>query len=242
MQRNMNSLNGFTLNATDGEIGKVETFYFDDDTWTIRYLIVKTGGWLSGREVLISPQAVVKDSWGKESLPVNLTKEQVSSSPNIDTERPVSRQQEAELYAHYPWQNYWGGGFYAGGVWGITYPASTIDNTIVNEPETNHKPSGDDQHLRSTDKVGGYNIQATDGDIGHVTDFIMDDETWKLLFFVVDTHNWFGGKKVLIPVSDIKEVQWANSKVIINITTDAVKSSKLFEETAFSFPVNIFEL
>jgi len=233
MQINTNKLIGYSLQATDGEIGKVETFYFNDDTWTIRYIVVKTGSWLSGRKVLISPEAVLKDSWEPESLPVNLTKEQVSSSPDIDTDKPVSRQQEAELFTHYPWKNYWGGGFYAGGISGITYPASTIDNTILNEPETNDKPSGEDQHLRSTDKVAGYNIHATDGDIGHVNDFIMDDQTWQLLFFVVDTHNWFGGKKVLIPVSDIKEVQWDNSKVVIDITVDAVKSSKLFDESEF---------
>jgi uncharacterized protein YrrD len=233
MQINTNNLIGCSLQATDGEIGKVETFYFDDDTWTIRYIVVKTGGWLSGRKVLISPEAVLKDSWEPESLPVNLTREQVSSSPNIDTDKPVSRQQEAELFTHYPWKNYWGGGFYAGGIWGITYPASAIDNPIINEPEANDKPSDEDQDLRSTDKVVGYNIHATDGDIGHVKDFIMDDETWQLLFFVVDTHNWFGGKKVLIPVGDIKEVQWDNSKVIIDITTDAVKSSKLFDESEF---------
>ncbi len=242
MQINTNKLIGYTLEATDGEIGKVEAFYFDDDTWTIRYLVVKTGSWLSGRNVLISPQAVLNDSLTTESLPVNLTKEQVSSSPDIDTDKPVSRQQEAELFNHYPWQNYWGGGFYAGGVWGIMSPASTIDNNIANEPETNDKSSDDDPHLRSTDKVVGYNIHATDGDIGHVNDFIMDDQSWQLLFFVVDTHNWFGGKKVLIPVSDIKEVQWENSKVVIDMKMDAVKSSKLFDEAEFSFPVNIFEL
>ncbi len=233
MQINTNKLISCSLHATDGEIGKVETFYFDDDTWTIRYIVVKTGSWLFGRKVLISPEAVLKDSWEPESLPVNLTKEQVSSSPNIDTDKPVSRQQEAELFTHYPWKNYWGGGFYAGGILGTMYPASTIDNTILTEPETNDKPSDEDQHLRSTDKVVGYNIHATDGDIGHVKDFIMDDQTWQLLFFVVDTHNWFGGKKVLIPVSDIKEVQWDNSKVIIDITMDAVKSSKLFDESEF---------
>ena len=233
MQINTNKLIGYSLQATDGEIGKVETFYFDDDTWTIRYIVVKTGSWLSGGKVLISPEAVLKDSWEPESLPVNLTKEQVSSSPDVNTDKPVSHQQEAELFTHYSWKNYWSGGFYAGGIGGITYPASTIDNTILNEPETNDKPSGEDQHLRSTDKVARYNIHATDGDIGHVNDFIMDDQTWQLLFFVVDTHNWFGGKKVLIPVSDIKEVQWDNSKVVIDITVDAVKSSKLFDESEF---------
>lgn len=233
MQININSLIDDNLDATDGEIGKITSFYFDDDTWTIRYMVVKTGSWLSGRKVLISPDAILKDSWEGQTVPVNLTKEKVSSSPDIDTDKPVSRQQEQELFNHYPWKNYWGGGFYAGGIWGIMSPASSIDNTIIKEPDTTVEQPEGDQHLRSTAIVGGYNIHATDGDIGHIKDFIVDDQTWKLSFLVVDTHNWFGGKKVLIPVSDIKEVQWDNSKVIVNITMDTVKNSKLFNESEF---------
>ena len=243
MQHNIKNLLGFTLEATDGEVGKVKDFYFDDDTWTIRYLIVKTGGWLSGREVLISPVAISGEAYDANTFPVNLTKEQVNSSPDIDTDKPVSRQQELALYDHYAWQRYGGGGFYAGGVWEIAYPAiSMADEKSLIEEDRMEAKSHDDLHLRSTHTVSGYHVHALDGDIGHVTDFIMDDQTWQLLFFVVDTHNWFGGKKVLIPVSDIKEVQWDNSKIIIDITTDAVKSSKLFDELEFSFPVNIFEL
>ena len=232
MQIDTNNLIGYNLEATDGEIGTVEEFYFDDDTWVIRYMVVKTGGWLSGRKVLISPEAVLKDPWQKESLPVNLTKEQVSSSPDIDTDKPVSRQQESELYGHYNWQPYWGSGFYAGGggMWNIMNENPIIDEEINAETDVH---SADDPHLRSTHAVTGYHIHATDGEIGHVKDFIMDDHTWQLLFFVVDTHNWFGGKKVLIPVSDIKEVQWDNSKVVIDIKMDAVKNSKLFNESQF---------
>ncbi len=233
MQKQISHLIDDSLEATDGKIGTIKSFYFDDDTWTIRYMVVETGSWRSGRKVLISTDAVVKDSWEGKTVPVNLTKEKVSSSPDIDTEKPVSRQQEQELFNHYPWKNYWGGGFYAGGMWGMMSPASSIDNTIVNEPETDVKQPVGDPHLRSTAIVAGYNIHATDGDIGHINDFIVDDETWQLCFFVVDTHNWFGGKKVLIPVSDIKEVQWVNSMVIVNITMDEVKHSKLLNEAAF---------
>jgi hypothetical protein len=233
MEININSIIGESLEATDGEIGNIKSFYFDDHTWTIRYMVVETGGWLSGRTVLISTEAILKDSWEGQALPVNLTKEKVSSSPDVDTEKPVSRQQEEELFNHYPWKNYWGGGFYAGGIWGITYPASSFDNTIAKEAEDTVKPPEGDPHLRSTAIVAGYNIHAIDGEIGHINDFIADDQTWKLSFVVVDTHNWFGGKKVLIPVSDIKEVQWDNSKVIVNITMEAVKNSKLFNESEF---------
>lgn len=114
MKRNIKSLIGFTIGATDGEIGKVTEFYFDDETWTIRYLIVETGSWLFGRKVLISPIALLTPDWENKIFPINLTKEQIKNSPDIDTERPVSRQQELDMYAHYPWGTYWGSGFYAG--------------------------------------------------------------------------------------------------------------------------------
>lgn len=233
MQININSVIDSSLEATDGEIGKITSFYFDDDTWTIRYMVVKTGSWLSGRKVLISTDAISKDSWEGRRVRVDLTKEKVGSSPDIDTDKPVSRQQEQELFDHYPLQNYWGNDMYAGGIWGITNPSFSLDDSTIKQPEEAVKPPEGDTHLRSTDIVGSYNIQASDGDIGHIKDFIADDQTWQLCFFVVDTHNWFGGKKVLIPVSDVKEVQWLNSKVIVNITMDAVKNSKLFHGSEF---------
>ncbi len=238
MQVNLNSLLADSLEATDGEIGKVKSFYFDDNTWTVRYLVVETGNWLSGRNVLISPDSIIKDSWEEHTVPVNLTKDQVSNSPDIDTDKPVSRQHEQELFEHYPWNNYWGGSFYAGGMWGVMSPAIALTNPIVNEPETNNGHSEADSHLRSTGAVAGYHIHATDGDIGHIKDFIVDDQTWQLLFFVVDTHNWLGGKKVMIRVSDIKEVQWEYSKVIVSITMDAVKNSKLFNKAEFMHMIN----
>jgi hypothetical protein len=104
MKRSIKSLIGYTLHAADGEIGKVEEFYFDDQRWTIRYLIVRTGSWLLGRKVLISPQALGTTDWDNRAFPTTLTKEQIRNSPDIDTDEPVSRQQEERLYAHYPWQ------------------------------------------------------------------------------------------------------------------------------------------
>jgi sporulation protein YlmC with PRC-barrel domain len=101
MKRNINSLIGYSIEATDGKIGTVKDFYFDDETWTIRYLVVETGNWLSGRKVLISPVALIKKNWSNGLIPVNLTKEQIQNSPDIDTDKPVSRQQEAMLNQHH---------------------------------------------------------------------------------------------------------------------------------------------
>lgn len=223
------------MRATDGEIGKVEEFYFDDETWTIRYMIVKTGGWLFGRKVLISPEALLKPDWTKKEFPVNLTKEQIKNSPDIDTDKPVSRRMEIELYEHYPWSGYWGGGFYSGGVWGIMPATPVFDGSITKEKiSTGKKPEEEeDQHLRSTDRVTGYHLHATDGDIGHVNDFIIDDTSWQLKYLIIDTHNYIGGKKVLIDVKNIKEVQWATAKVKLNISVAAVKECITFDESQF---------
>ena len=233
MQRNINSLIGFSMQATDGEIGEVKEFYFDDQSWTIRYVIVKTGSWLSGREVLISPDAFVKGSWKKDTFPVNLTKEQISNSPDIDTAKPVSRQQEIELYGYYPWQPYWGSGFYAGGLWDTSNSTPVVDQESLREADDG---SDKDPHLRSTHEVKGYHIHATDGEIGHVNDFIIDDQTWKLEYLVVDTHNWLGGKKVLIATKHIQKVQWENSKVFVDVMIDVIKNSESFDELEFVNP------
>ena len=92
MLTNVNQVKGLVIRATDGEIGTVDQLYFDDETWAIRYLTAATGGWLSDREVLISPFSVTNVDWQGKRLDVALTKKQVENSPNRDTQRPVSRQ------------------------------------------------------------------------------------------------------------------------------------------------------
>ncbi len=235
MQRNVNNLIGNNLDATDGEIGKIEDFYFDDQSWTIRYLIVKTGNWLSGRKVLISPDSLLKHSWESGIFPVRLTREQVRHSPDIDTEKPVSRQHEEELAGYYSWDPYWGTGFYPGPIWGVIPPTPVIEPDMIKDLEMTLKPTGD-SHLRSCREVTGYHIHAIDGDIGHVNDFIMDDQTWQISYLVVDTHNWIGGKKVLVAVRHIKEVQWENSKVVVDISVDDIKHSEGIDKWDYIIP------
>jgi len=226
MKRNINSLIGYSLEATNGKIGEVEDFYFDDETWTIRYLIVKTGGWLSGRKVLISTDALTKTGELTDSIPVNLTIEQIQNSPDIDTDKPVSRQKEAMLNQHHFWKNYWGSGSY-GGEMGIPNALPLKIKDIDRDPS-------DDVHLRSIVQVGGYAIHASDGEIGHVNDFIIDDQTWQLLDLVVDTHDWIGGKKVLIGVDQIHSISFLSWRVYIQIPIAAIENSKLFEAAEYS--------
>ncbi len=224
MLRNIKSLTGFTMGATDGEIGKVKEFYFDDHTWTIRYLILETGSWLNHRKVLIAPEALLTPNWEEKIFPINLTKEQIKNSPNIDTEQPVSRQHEIELHEYYPWTSYWGGGMYTFGM--ITQEYVSLEKAVqFNESKTDPKDSSGNPHLRSTHKVKGYTIHATDGEIGGVEDFIIDDSTWKFDFLVVDTGHWFPDKKVLISPKLIKEIEWDTSTIVVNATEEDVKKS-----------------
>ncbi|WP_069658457.1 PRC-barrel domain-containing protein [Arcticibacter eurypsychrophilus] len=240
MKRSVKSLVGFTIGATDGEIGKVKEFYFDDKTWTIRYLIVDTGSWLSGRKVLISPEAVIMPNWELNTFFVNLTMDQVKQSPDIDTEKSVSRQHEIELYKHYTWGSYWGN-------MGLSGMASSFPISVEEEVQKdNEVPLNDtsdyDSNLRSTANIKGYNIKASDGEIGDVVDFIFDDSSWKLVFMVVDTGSWFPGRKVLISPEWVKEINWYTSTVTVNCTVDQVKNSPEYqpsEEISESYEANL---
>lgn len=224
MKRSVNSLIGYAIGATNGELGKVKEFFFDDKTWTIRYLVVETGNWLSGRKVLISPEAVLTPDWENEIFPVNLTEEQVKNSPEIDTEKPVSRQQELKLYEHYPWTNYWGDDSF-----GLGMPAPMLQVMQREEENSDVKESDDNPHLRSTKNVTGYSVHASDGEIGNVEDFVIDDRNWKIDFVIVDTGKWFPGEKVIISPKWIKGIKWDTSTVIVNLSVENVKNSPEYD-------------
>lgn len=169
MRRHIENLIGFTIGGTDGEIGKVKEFYFDDEAWIIRYMIVETGSWLFSRKVLLSPQVVIKTDWDQKLFNVNLTIDQIKNSPLIDTDKPVSRQHEKDLYAYYPWGGYyWGSIGLSGMGMGMSYPLNMNHAAQKEADIAVEDKSDDDAHLRSTDKVTGYNIKATDGEIGYV--------------------------------------------------------------------------
>ena len=217
------------MGATDGEIGKVRDFYFDDHSWTIRYLVVETGGWLSGRKVLISPEAVKRGNWDNHVFPVNLTMEQIKNSPDIDTEQTVSRLHEIELHKHYPWTHYWAGGLWAGGI-GTTGMMVGGSEPVEEQLEDKGVEPEQKSHLRSYDNLRGYMIHETDGHIGEVSDLIVDDATWKIDFLVVDTGTWLPGKKVLLAPHLIQDLDWMTSMVTVNATKDKIKNSPEYDQ------------
>jgi hypothetical protein len=212
------AVTGYTLESFDGDIGKVIEFYFDDQHWTIRYLVADTGDWLTDRLVLISPYALVDVSREKQHVAVNLTKKQIEESPPLSSDKPVSRQFEEQYYGYYDWPMYWAGPF----MWGSYY-----DIVRDSEKWTGALPGKEtwDSHLRSTQEVCGYHVQGVDGEIGHVEDFILDDETWAIRYLVISTHNWWPGRKVLVSPLWIERVSWSESKVFINLSCESIKQS-----------------
>lgn len=244
MLRSMKDLEDDTIGATDGTIGHVKDFYFDDEAWVIRYLVVDTGSWLSSRKVLISPIAIVHSNWAERVLRVSITREQVKNSPGIDTNLPVSRQHEIRYLGYYGYPFYWGGA----GLWGDgVYPNTilpgyagfeTIPNAAPRDEERLYaraeaaRHQNDDLHLRSCKTIMSYHIEATDGDIGHVQGMLIDEETWAIRYLAVNTSNWWLGHEVVIAPQWIKDVSWSDATVSVNVTRQAVKDAPPYDAAA----------
>jgi hypothetical protein len=229
MLRSVKSLVGYKIQAEDGDVGKVNEFLYDDETWTIRYLVVDTGSWLSGRKVLLSPlDTISTPDWALKTFPVDLSKEQVKNSPEINVVKPVSRQQQQELHTYYGWPVYWPSVTPSG--LPLVTPAAT-----QKEKEKSSAASEDDPHLRSTNEVTGYTIQATNGEVGHVEDFIVDDVPWIIRYMVVDTKNWLPGRKVLVSPAWIKNMSWSARKVGVDLSRESIRNSPEYDS---STPVN----
>jgi len=244
MLRSVSELEKYTIGAADGAIGSVKDCYFDDEAWVIRYLVVATGAWLVGREVLISPFSVGDPDENARVLPVSLTKDQVRHSPNIDSEKPVSRQHEIGYSAYYGYPNYWGGA----GFWGeVAYPRAVMTggaglrSSADAHPRSQDHPehalyarettrqTNEDQHLRSCEAVKGYDLHATDGDIGRVDGFLVDERTWAIQYLIVNTSNWWSGHQVLIAPAWFEDVSWVYSKVTTSLTRQEVKNAPAYD-------------
>lgn len=231
MMRRMKDMEGYSIAATDGIIGHVKDYYFDDAAWVIRYLVVETGTWLSRRKVLISPMAINQPDWSEKSIPAAITQEQVKNSPDIDTDKPVSRQHEEQYLEYYRYPRYWTGL----DVWGPTiYP-----NLIQPGPRSGWSTAQyrraperwEDPHLRSGNAVVRYDVHATDGAIGHVHGILIDEKTWAIRYLIVNTGNWWLGHEVLIAPGWIENVDWADSKVVVGLARQAIRDAPRYDPT-----------
>jgi hypothetical protein len=217
------TVKGYKLESLDGEIGTVKEFYFDDRHWVIRYLVADTKDWLESKQVLISPYALVEVNKEEQLIAINLTKKQLEESPSLKSEQPVSQQFEEDYCGFFGWPMYSTGPY----IWGFS-------PNIVRDPEKwkeySHAEKAWDPNLRSTIEVSGYHIQAADGGIGHIEDFIIDDETWAIRYLIIVTRNWWPGKKVLVSTQWIERVSWSERKVLVNLTRETIRQSPEYTE------------
>jgi hypothetical protein len=227
MLQSIKKLYGNKLGASDGDIGQVKDFYFDDRNWAVRYVVADTGNWLAGRQVLISPHAFASSYPAGKAMPTTLTRKQIENSPAIEMHKPVSHQYEEEYHRYYGWPYYWEGDGLWGGMRGfpiLELPPkfSFLTPTAATGAETKRA----DAHLRSTQAVTGYHLQGSDGIIaGHVCDFLMDHKTWAILQLVGKTGHRFTGREVQIPMSQIDRISYEESTVFMKLTADAIEKS-----------------
>ena len=191
---------GYKLSGRNSGIGTVKDFYFDENSWAVRYVIADTGSWLAGRQVLFAPCAVIAANEARRLLSVDASRKQIEGSPALSFGMPVSRQFEGDYLDYYGLPRYWSGGR----AW--------------------------DCRLRTISAATGLKIQALDGEIGHVQDFIIDDETWAIRYLIVNTGSWWSGKKVLISTGWIQRVSWSDSKVFVDLSRESIKQSPEYTE------------
>ncbi len=222
MLRSLKDLERYDVSATDGDVGVVLDFLIDDERWIVRYLVVQTGGLLTagGRRVLISPISFREVDWTTRRFHLALTSNKVRNSPSVDMDEPVSRQREREYYLYYGYPQYWG----SLRLWGLGGDPGLLPTASGNDaPVEETDESSGDVHLRSVDEVRGYHVQGSDGGIGHVEDFIVDDETWEVRYLVVDTSNWWFGKKVLVAPQWANRISWSEKSVHVDMSRKEIK-------------------
>ena len=216
-------IRGAPIRATDGDIGTVLDFFFEEQRWTVRYILVDTGRWFSGKRVLISPMSV-RIPWSRAGLDVSLTKEQVWHSPQVDA-HALSRATEADVLKHYGYPIYWG----APGIWGgFETPAALIAAPLVPPKPEGPVVDVEAQDLRSTHESTGYHLHAADGEIGHVDDFLIGEQSWRIRYLLVDTSNWIGGKSVVVTTDAVKQIDPGRATLHVEATRDEIRNSQSF--------------
>lgn len=255
-----NLFSRYTVLAKDGEIGEVHDFLIDDRSWSVRYLAIEVD--IIRRNVLIPPAAIDQLDWSQRSLSLKLTKYEVRYSPDIDFDRPVSRQQEIKLHKSYGWPLYWldkiipdlrNFGLHPHTLVRVIAGTDTesdplpyddvINSARLAEPVARDAVSEekmvltevnntDNPNLRSVKELMGYGIQARDGAVGHVEDFIIDDNSWTVQLIVVDTQNWLPGNKVLLAPSWIEKVWWSEAKAYVALNRKTIENCPKYNPSA----------
>jgi sporulation protein YlmC with PRC-barrel domain len=213
--RSINEIISYTIRASDGDIGRCQDFLFDERSWIVRYMVAKTAKWLPGRKVVIAPRFLDHPDWLGKKFPVELTREQIKEGPPLEEHAPISKQYDLLYHRHYsiPY-------------WGVSPEIAAV---VPSEPDLEYSKTREikeeHDHLRSTEEICGYHIVGLDGEVGHVEDFFVDDDSWTIRYLVVDTRNWLPGRKVLVSPEWVESIDWPQRKVKVDLDIEAIKSS-----------------
>jgi len=227
--RRLRDNEGFEVWSREGrELGRVEDFYLDDDRWTVRYIEVRTGSWFTGRSVLLSPMSIARLDWDRARIDFKLTEDQIKGAPDSDLAQPISRRFETEYSGYYGIPHYWAGT----DLWGMWSTPMEVQAPPAWQPLPSAQELPDGQHLRSVREVTGYHIVATDGEIGHVDDYLVDDVSWRIRYLMIDTSNWLGGRTVLLAPEWASRVDWVDQKLHVDVTRAEVEQSPEYDPAA----------
>ena len=224
-------IRGYAIAGSDGHLGTVSDLLFDDAGWKMRWLVVDTGRWLPGREVLLPTSALGHPDPVRREFSVKLTRLQIRQSPDVEKDFPISRQAESDLYDYYGWDPYWTNGYFGDGAIAAPFVPPLFHNgSVLRDPGT-VEPSKKvgDPHLRSVDVLVGYHVHATDGEIGHIEDFLLDDAVWRFRYIKIDTKNWWPGRRVLISPRSIRNMDWTQRLVELDVSRQKVRESPPYD-------------
>ncbi len=199
MFHDLKTLTGSVVVATDGEIGKVTDFLFNDQSWTIGYLVVDVRRRLIRRDVVLTVAAVKEPDWSKKVFQLQLTREQVRDSPVVDSVEPVSRQQRIAMEEYFGrfacWVDRQAGG--SSIPTGTEYPLHSKGNP----------------HLRSAWHLTGYTVWSAGNEVGYLEGFIVDEPAWHIGYLNVKAGDWLNSRSVLIPTHSVESISWADHRV-----------------------------
>lgn len=240
---------GCPVRTEDGDAGTVKDYLFDDRNWRIRWMVVDTGAWLPGRKILIHPSAieplVIPPSTGglgmgpgvdRPVVSVALTQNEIKASPDASEDEPVTQQMEDRLYDHYSRDPIWGATIFGTNAISppISAPPLVADPRRHGKIETGPHPGDGDSHLRSAASVKGYHVEATNGEIGHVENFLIDDADWSVRYLLIATRNWWPGKHVQLAPNTVEAFDWMRKHIALNVTREQVQSSPEWDPAAMT--------
>jgi hypothetical protein len=241
----VSGLEGCAVEASDGEVGSVKDLLFDGQTWKIRWMVVDTGHWLPGRQVLIHPSAIAPITLPpKPELPmmspgdtleltVNLTRDEIEAGPHLREEEPVTEPMEALLYDYYGWDPYWGATHFGAELM-PNAEQRIVDDAAQREADAEAPPQDGGPRLHGVASLRGFHVHATDGDIGHVENVFAEDTNWEIRYLVIATRNWWPGKIVQLSPYAVRDIDWQDRRINMNVSRDQVRSAPAWDPLALA--------